>query len=162
GYRNWEWHYLNRLCNAEQLALACESAGLRVVAYPPDGTTLFAGGGAIGYGPFCGTQEIFRWNEKGVAVPAFHEKAPYGALTGMDFFPAGDRVAISLWCMDDARDLVLSAGETNEDMSGRLEVWDVAARKLLHTFKKHSSFVNGVAVSRDAKYVASASSDRTT
>jgi hypothetical protein len=41
-HRRWEWHYLKRLCHAEQLTLRGYAAPVRTVEFSPDGTRLFS------------------------------------------------------------------------------------------------------------------------
>ena len=42
-----------------------------------------------------------------------------------------------------------------------VRIWDIASGKLLRTFEGHTGPIRGVAVSRDGKWIASASADRT-
>jgi hypothetical protein len=43
--RGWEWHFVERLCNAERLTLDLGSASVNALAFSPDGTWAVSGGG---------------------------------------------------------------------------------------------------------------------
>jgi WD40 repeat protein len=160
--RHWEWRYLRRLCRDELRTLACPAPNLRALAYRPDGQVLAGGGGMVGFGPFLGSQEIALWSDStGKTLRPFRTGTPQGAITGVAWSADGGRVALSLWCMDDARDVVMADGAADEARAGRVEIWDVRRGKLLHSLLGHHSFVNGVAWNADGSKVASASSDRT-
>jgi WD40 repeat protein/tRNA A-37 threonylcarbamoyl transferase component Bud32 len=157
--RHWEWRYLSRLCRGELRTLDCQALNLRALAYRPDGQVLAGGGGMVGFGPFLGNQELVLWsNASGLPQKPFRAGAPEGAITGVAWSPGGDRLALSLWCLDDARDVLSGADEAR---AGRVEIWDVRQGKLVHAILGHHSFVNGVAWSADGSKVASAGSDRT-
>jgi hypothetical protein len=160
--RHWEWRYLRRLCRGELGTLDCPLQSLHALAYRPDGQVLAGAGGSIGFGPFVGSQEVVLWdNVSGVAQKPFRAAADrMGAITGVAWSADGSRLAFSLWCMEDARDIVVWDGKANEAQAGRVEIWDVQQGKLLHSLLGHHSFVNGVAWSADGSKVASAGSDR--
>jgi eukaryotic-like serine/threonine-protein kinase len=160
--RHWEWRYLRRLCQGERRTLACPVQNVGALAFRPDGKVLAGGGGAIGYGPFCGDQEVVLWDDaSGEPMKPFRTGNHLGAITGAAWSPDGGRLAFSLWCMDDARDIVIAVGKAPEDRAGRIEIWDVNQGKRLHSLLGHGSFVNGVAWSGDGSKIASASSDLT-
>jgi WD40 repeat protein len=160
--RQWEWRYLRRLCRGELQTLDCPAPNLRALAYRPDGQVLAGAGGMVGYGPFLGTQELVLWSvPSGQSLKPFRAGNPDGAITGLAWSPDGGRVALSLWCMDDARDVLIAGGKADEARAGRVEIWDVRQGKRLHSLLGHHSFVNGVAWSADGTRVASAGSDRT-
>ncbi|MCO6456805.1 MAG: protein kinase [Pirellulaceae bacterium] len=162
--RHWEWDYLEKLCHGEARNLMVPRGHLRSVAFRPDGSQLVAGGGDIGFGPFLGTQELHFWDTAGYEqLPAFHGegKPPYGAITRVAWSPDGQRLALALWCMTDARDVVIAGGRIDESEAGQVEIWDVRQKKRLHQLRQHHSFVNDVAWSADGSLLASASSDRT-
>ena len=43
--RGWEWHFVERLCNAERLTLDLGSASVNALAFSPDGTWAVSGAG---------------------------------------------------------------------------------------------------------------------
>jgi WD40 repeat protein len=160
---HWEWRYLRRLCQGELRSLECPIPNLHALAYRPDGRVLAGAGGMIGFGPFVGSQEVVLWDhDSTVPKKPFRTTTPQGAITGIAWSPDGTRLAFSLWCLDDARDIVIAGGKAEEDRSGQVEIWDVGQGKLLHSLRGHHSFVNGVAWSADGRLVASAGSDRST
>ena len=97
----------------------------------------------IGFGPFLGSQNLFEWTDAATSPTAFHAESPYGAIADLAWAPDGGKVALALWCMDDARDVVLTAGKTDPESAGRVEIWDVPNRRLIHSLKGHRSFVHG-------------------
>jgi WD40 repeat protein/serine/threonine protein kinase len=160
--RHWEWSYLKRLCQGELRSLDNQSRNLGALGYRPDGQVLAGGGGMIGFGPFLGDQELVLWDTiSGQPLKPFRSGTHHGAITGLAWSADGTRLALGLWCMDDARDVVVAGGKGDETRAGRVEIWDVTRGKRLHTLLGHHSFVNGVAWSADGTKVASAGSDRT-
>jgi hypothetical protein len=113
--RHWEWRYLRRLCQNELRPLACPIRNVGALAFRPDGKVLAGGGGMIGFGPFCGDQEVVLWDyATGGSMKPFRTGSQLGAITGAAWSPDGGRLAFSLWCMDDARDIVIAGGKAPE------------------------------------------------
>ncbi len=160
--RHWEWDYLRRLFHSAQQEWTHRLEDPQAMAFHPTRELLAIGGGATGFGPYVGSQELLLWDAAAnkLAEP-FRTGTFTGAVTGLAWSPEGTRLALSLWCMDDARDVVVTAEKTDVNMSGRIEIWDVARHTLAHSLLDHHSFVNDVAISPHGRLVASASSDRT-
>jgi eukaryotic-like serine/threonine-protein kinase len=157
--RNWEWNYLEQLCHVERRSLSVNSNGVRALAYQPDGKQLAVGGGAVGFGPFVGNQELATWTQaQSERLTPFRPDKRRGAITGLAWSSDGAQLALSLWCLTDGRDVITTKGLPAESY-GRIELWDVPQRRLVRSFVGHKSFVNGVALSRDGSLVASAGSD---
>ena len=52
GRRGWEWHFVERLCNAERLTLDLGNASVNALAFGPDGSWAVSGsGGTSSVGP---------------------------------------------------------------------------------------------------------------
>ena len=160
--RHWEWRYLQRLCRSELLSLSGQREDIFAVAFRPDGQVLASGGGLVSFGPFLSSQFLSLWDvASGRQRGDFRSGQHDGAITGLAFSPDGNRLALALWCLEDARDVLLGGKGTNEEIAGRVEIWDVETATLRRSLKSHHSFVHGVAFSPDGQRVASASSDGT-
>jgi eukaryotic-like serine/threonine-protein kinase len=129
--RNFEWHYLRRLCSANQRTLIGHVGPVTGVAFSPDGKRL-ASASADG--------SIRIWD---VATG----QEPYDPLLGHV-----DRVTAVAFSPDGK--LLASAGADRT-----LGLWNVETGRMLRLWPGHAGWVYHVAFSPDGKTLASASAD---
>jgi WD40 repeat protein/tRNA A-37 threonylcarbamoyl transferase component Bud32 len=134
-FRNWEWHYLKRLCHAELLTLHPRTEPA-CVAFSPDGQRVAAAGGLLGR-----PGELNLWDSAtGRVLLTFNGHAD--VITGLAFSPDGQRLASS------------SGDQT-------VKIWDAHSGQEMRTLRGHEGSVWSVAYSPDGRRLASAGSDRT-
>jgi serine/threonine protein kinase len=134
-FRNWEWHYLKRLCHAELLALHPHTEPA-FLAFSPDGQRVAAAGGVLGM-----PGEVNIWDvTSGRILLTFHGHAD--VITGLAFSLEGRRLATS------------SGDQT-------IKIWDAQSGQEILTLRGHDGGVNSVAYSPDSRRLASASADHT-
>ncbi len=174
--REWEWHYLMRLCRVEPLVLRYkDKTEVNGVAFSPDGEQLASAGGD-------GAVKI--WNSGTGKVIQTIEKAHTDSVLSVAFHPDGKHVAsagadewVKVWDLTTGQEVFtekcdamrkdgsaytvafrppdgqqLAAGR-----AGAVRVWDWQTRQLLHTFPGHESHSISVAFSRDGRRLASGS-----
>jgi WD40 repeat protein len=132
--RDWEWGYLNHLCQGGLLTLQGVGGSTASIALSPDRKHLASGG-------FGG--EIQLWElTRGTAIPRRHWAGHRSAVRGLAFSP-------------DGRGLV-SAGA-----DGQVILWNVATGKSMLPLRGHSGSVHAVAFRADGKLLASGGEDGT-
>jgi WD40 repeat protein/serine/threonine protein kinase len=129
--RNWEWHYLKRLCHAHSMVFLGKDP-MFGLAFSPDGQRLACGG----LDRIVRVLDAATWKE----IRSFHGST--SLIADVAFSPDGKRLAAS--CFD-----------------GSIKVWEVATSRELCTCKAHKDVVWYVAFSPDGKRLASASKDQT-
>jgi WD40 repeat protein/serine/threonine protein kinase len=132
GLRDWEWHYVHRLCHSDLSTFAGADQQLTCIASAPDGERFAAGGRDGG---------VFVWGpdaDPPLWIPAGHT----GDVRSVCFSPDGGRV--------------VSAGTDRT-----AKVWDARTGALRHTLAGHAGPVRDVCVSPDGTRIATASLDGT-
>jgi WD40 repeat protein len=144
GLRQWEWHYLKRLCHAELLTLTRGSA-IFDVAYSPDGRRLVTTSG----------HDLTLWDaltgQELLFLPGRFED---GQTTGVAFSPDGKRLVggggtHQVWRTVDGKPEKVEA-------RGVVRIRDAATGKELLTLAPQRAIVWGVAFSPDGRRVATA------
>jgi WD40 repeat protein/serine/threonine protein kinase len=173
--REWEWHYLMRLCRVDPLVIP-DTTEVNAVAFSRDGERLASAGGD-------GTVKV--WNSRtgkvlqnvkaharSVASVAFHPDGKHLATTGADrkvkvwdltaerevFTGPCDAIRIfgtayTVAFSPDGRQLAAGGG-------GAVSVWDWENRQLLHAFPGHEFHSIPVAFSPDGRRLATGGAPR--
>jgi WD40 repeat protein len=128
--REWEWHYLQRLCRVDPLIFLGQGQGIRGVAFSPDGRRLAAANedGTIG---------LFDV-DTGEVLPSLVGHT--GKVRSLAFHPQGTRLA-----------------STSADRT--VNVWDLNTGQVLFSLEGNSGVhgaANGVAFSPDGRLLAAA------
>jgi eukaryotic-like serine/threonine-protein kinase len=171
--REWEWHYLMRLCLIDPLVIQDKSE-FNGVAFSPDGERLASAGGD-------GTVKI--WNSRTGNVVQTIEKAHADAVVSVAFHPDGMHVAsrgadlkLKVWDLTatdqpvwtEPCDTVRKFGTAYTiafSADGRLlaagtdgvvRVWDWKNRQLLHSLPEHNFHSIPVAFSGDGRLATGA------
>jgi WD40 repeat protein len=141
--RNWEWHYLKRLCHAELLTFT-HGNSVFDVAYGPDGKRLATTSGA----------DLTVWDAlTGKELLFLPGRPDDGQLTGVAFSPDGKRLAVAGGS--------ISSRHPDDDKAkggnrGFVRILDSATGKELRTLKGHGDIAFGVAFTPDGTRLASA------
>jgi WD40 repeat protein len=165
--RNWEWHYLKRLCHADLLTL--DTNRITSVAYSPDGARLASGSedGAVRFWEATTGKELLTL------------KGHSGEVRGVAFSPDGTRLAsagwegmVKVWDATTGREIcslphpgnlwsVAFSPDGRHLASGGngVRVWEVATGKEILRPKGHTNHVVSVAYSPDGTQLASAGWD---
>jgi WD40 repeat protein/tRNA A-37 threonylcarbamoyl transferase component Bud32 len=172
--RNWEWHYLRRLCHAEQLAFRGHGSTVMAVAVSPDGSRIAS----------TSLKEAKVWDAAtGKEILTLPDQASW--IRGVAFSPDGKRVAttgfqtVKVWdavsgkvllsirahkysvtgvaFSQDGRRLATASGTPSgggRREGGEVRVWDAETGKELLQFADLPYWANAVAFSPDGKYLA--------
>jgi WD40 repeat protein/tRNA A-37 threonylcarbamoyl transferase component Bud32 len=124
--RNWEWHYLKRLCHTELLTLEGHTDQVWSVAFSPDGQRLASGSreGSVKVWDATTGQVLH-------TLPGHTD-----VVHAVAFSPGGRQLASGGW-------------------DGVVKVWDATTGAVLQTLKGHTATVHGVAFSPDGERLAS-------
>ncbi len=133
--RNWEWHYVHRICHPEILTLQGHTSRVESVAFSPDGSLIASCEGS-NYGLEGSQGSLVKlWNaETGAELHSLVGHT--SSVLSLAFSPDGRRV-----------------------VSGGLEsvrVWDTGTGAEVRALEGQVDAVYGVAYSSDGKYVAAA------
>lgn len=131
-FRDFEWHYWNRLCHTESRTFWGHFRDVSSVAFSPDGKRLASGGGDM---------TLKLWDVAS-GKEIFTLKGHSGAITCVAFSPDGKLLASSA-------------------MDGLVRLWDAARGQDIRTIRGDTHWVYSIAFSPDGKRLASASIDRT-
>ncbi len=136
--RGFEWHFLNRLCQADaRLTLKLNKFLLSSVTFSPDGKRVITSTGSGGSMGVRIEAELKCWDsETGQELYALKRGELF---TRVVFSPDGNRFAGA-------------AGE-----AGTVKIWDLQTGKEVLSLKDHSGNVSGVAYSPDGRHLASCS-----
>src|SRR5262249_3573981 len=170
--REWEWHYLMRLCWEEPVILL-DKTEVNSLAFSPDGEFLATAGGD-------GTIKV--WNIATRSVIQTLEKAHSGFACSIAFHPDGKHLAsvhadkqVRVWDRTTGQEVfarpcegghahltahaVVFSPQGGRQLAvgseGDVTVWDWRNGQLLHTFAGHHKQRVSVAFSRDGRRLAS-------
>jgi WD40 repeat protein/serine/threonine protein kinase len=133
--RDWEWHYLQRLCRVDPVTLSGRGQGLRGLAFSPDGRRLAAANAD-------GSIALFEFpTGEGAVVELCRLRGHTNKVRSVAFHPQGRRLAS------------LSADRT-------LKVWDLTTGKVVFNRSGHAALLSsGVAFSPDGRLLAAGDTD---
>jgi WD40 repeat protein len=132
--REWEWHYLKRLCHSDLLTVRAPVGGYSQLAYSPDGKYLATAG--------PGTDLLLLDAAGGEVVRTLRGHG--SSVFAVAFSPDGRRLA---------------SGSLEDQGKGELKVWDLADGQAVFTAPGHAGGVTALAFSPDGKQLAAAGGD---
>src|SRR5262249_47071664 len=170
--RDWEWHYLNRLCRVDPVTFQGRGKAVRGVAFSPDGRRLAAanGDGTVGLFDLETGAELppLRGHEDFVLSVAFHPQGTHLASASAD-------LTVKVWDLTTGKEVFSRPGHMGAHGSaayglafspdgrrlaaasagGILIVWDATDGQELLRLPGHERMALSVAFSPDGRLLAS-------
>jgi WD40 repeat protein len=168
--RDWEWHYLQRLCHQEIQPLEGHGPGATFVAFSPDGGMVLSTGQDLAIRGWDVQARSTRFRSQS------RHRQPISALvvspTGKQFASASDDGSVNIWnpqtggILRELRahtgavtDLAFSPNGSRLATVGkdrRIKVWDTSTWNLLLVLNNNGAVTEfrGVTFSRDGRYLA--------
>jgi serine/threonine protein kinase/WD40 repeat protein len=137
NYRQWEWHYLKRLCEPEATAFRGHPQRVSSVAFSPDGKRVASGGNQSIQNKNVGIVKV--WNPSS-RLEEYSLEGHQAGVNAVAFSKDG---------------LVLASA----DSAGEIRLWDLASGKSIRTLTANTDAVRTLAFHPDGKHLASAGSD---
>jgi WD40 repeat protein/serine/threonine protein kinase len=177
--RNWEWHYVKRLCHAEQLIFRGHAGEVTAVAFSADGSRVASTSwkeakvwnaatgkeilelsGQAGWS----TAVAFSHDGKRLATAGFQTAKVWDAVSGKELLSirAHDYLVKGVAFSPDGRRLATASGTPSgagRREGGEVKIWDTDTGKELFRFANLPHWANSVAFSPDGKYLAAATGD---
>ncbi len=143
GRRDWEWHYLWRLCQPKERTLRGHQGPLQCVAYSPDGRLLAAGSG--------------QWADRHPGKVRIWDLA-----SGQEVLTLGGLAGpvLSVAFSPDGRYLASACAFPLRPDSRTLTVWEIATGRQVFTSPPFVRGVYAVAFSPDGQYLATAGAEQ--
>jgi len=169
--RQWEWHYLNRLCHGELLSLHGHDGAVFNLTFSPDGRQLASAAADHTVRIWDATSGRSLFVHQDQAAKDRSGLLTYGPNSRQLFYitaqqplhvwePLSDKELRSArWPMDNATVVGLSADErylAAGCRDGTVRLWDVAKQKMVFQVPGHNRPVQSVAFSADGKLLATA------
>ncbi|MCC6796299.1 MAG: protein kinase [Candidatus Hydrogenedentes bacterium] len=174
GFRGWEWHYLNGLCNQDVFTFAKHKRTVSKLEVSPDGTLIASGdeGGVVcitsastgelirEFPPLDGAVSALDFDSKGTRLLAANRggemRTPDGSVIVWDVATGQQTVTITaqggtLWDPRFSPDDKLIASSVT---SLGVQLWNAADGALLHTFKCVPANEGGLAFHPSGKQLA--------